>query len=133
LGQVAGTFGTATLTTYLQDRVPLHFAHLAEQATISSSAATFVAQITQDLEAHGFNAQAAHTGALQILAQNLQQQATVLAFDDTYLLAASIAAVGVFIAFFLRGRPKTVKESSQTGSSKQEIEAKKAAVAESLL
>ncbi len=133
LGQVAGTFGTAILTTYLQDRVPLHFAHLAEQATISSPAATFVAQITQDLEAHGFNAQAAHTGALQILARNLQQQATVLAFDDTYLLAASIAAVGVFIALFLRGRPKTVKESSQTGSSKQEIEAKKAAVAESLL
>ncbi len=133
MSQVAGSFGTATLTTYLQDRVPLHFAHLAEQATISSSAATFVAQITQDLEAHGFNALAAHTGALQILAQNLQQQATVLAFDDTYLLAASIAAIGVFIAFFLRGRPKAVKESSQSGSSKQEIEARKAALAESLL
>src|SRR6266852_1924896 len=133
MSQVAGSFGTATLTTYLQDRVPLHFAHLAEQATISSSAATFVAQITQDLEAHGFNALAAHTGALQILAQNLQQQATVLAFDDTYLLAASIAAIGVFIAFFLRGRPKAAKESSQSGSSKQEIEARKAALAESLL
>ena len=133
LSQVAGSFGTATLTTYLQDRVPLHFAHLAEQATISSSAATFVAQITQDLEAHGFNALAAHTGALQILAQNLQQQATVLAFDDTYLLAASIAAIGVFIAFFLRGRPKAAKESSQSDSSKQEIEARKAALAESFL
>src|SRR5712692_3636311 len=133
LGQVAGTFGTAILTTYLQDRIPLHFAHLAEQATISSSAATFVAQVTQDLQAHGFNAQAAHTGALQILAQNLQQQATVLAFDDTYLLAASIAAIGIFIALFLRGRPKAAKESSQSGSSKQEIEARKAALAESLL
>jgi EmrB/QacA subfamily drug resistance transporter len=133
LAQVAGSFGTATLTTYLQDRVPLHFAHLAEQATISSSAATFVAQITQDLEAHGYNVQAAHTGALQILAQNLQQQATVLAFDDTYLLAASIAAIGIFIAFFLRGRPKAAKEGSQSGSSKQEIEARKAALAESLL
>ena len=133
LSQVAGSFGTATLTTYLQNRVPLHFARLAEQATSFSSAATFVAQITQELEAHGFNAQAAHMGALQILALQLQQQATILAFDDTYLLAASIAAIGIFIALFLRGRPKAAKESSQSGSSKQEIEARKAALAESLL
>jgi len=133
LAQVAGSFGTAILATQLQNRIPLHLARLAEQATMFSPAATFVAQITQGLEAHGFSANAAHTAALQTLALKFQQQATVLAFDDTYLLAASIAAIGIFIALFLRGRPKAATQSSQSGSSKQEIEARKAALTESLL
>jgi EmrB/QacA subfamily drug resistance transporter len=133
LSQVAGSFGTATLTTYLQNRTPLHFAHLAEQATIYSPEATFVAQVTHNLQAQGSDAQAAHAEALQILALRLQQQATVLAFDDTYLLAASIAAMGICIAFFLRDRPKTAKGSSLAANSQQEREERKAAVAESLL
>jgi len=130
LSQIAASFGTAIMATYLQNRTPVHFAHLAEQATSDSPAATYVAQVMQGLEAHGFSAQAAHMAALQILAQNLQQQATTLAFDDTYLLAATIAALGIFVALFLRGRPKA---ASQSDNSKEAIEARKAAMAEAMV
>jgi EmrB/QacA subfamily drug resistance transporter len=128
--QIAASFGTAIMATYLQNRTPVHFADLAEQATSNSPAATYVAQVMQGLQAQGFSAPAAHIAALQILAQHLQQEATVLAFDDTYLLAATIAALGVFAALLLRGRPKA---ASQSDNSKEAIEARKAAMAEALV
>jgi len=114
--QVAASLGTATLATYTQNRIPIRFAHLAEQATIFSPAATFVAQITQYLEARGYNAINAHLAALNILALQIQQQATVMAFDDTYLLAAVIAALGIIIALFLRGRPKSAQPGVKADS-----------------
>ncbi len=114
--QVAGSLGTAALATYVQNRVPTHFAHLAEQASIFSPAANFVTRIMLGLEARGYNAISAHIAALNLLSFQIQKQATVMAFDDTYLLAAAIAVPGIIIALFLRGRPKVIQEAGKPGS-----------------
>ena len=116
LRQVAASLGTATLATYVQNRIPTHFTHLAEQATIFSPAATFVSRLVLGLEARGYSAINAHIAALNILALQLQKQATVMAFDDTYLLAAAIAVPGIIIALFLRGRPKVAQQAGKAGS-----------------
>ena len=119
LRQVAASLGTATLATYVQNRIPTHFAHLAEQATIFSPAATFVSQLMLGLEARGYSAVNAHIAALNILSFQLQKQATVMAFDDTYLLAAGIAVLGIVVALFLRGRPKVAQEAGKAAGSEE--------------
>jgi len=114
--QVAASLGTAALATYVQNRIPTHFAHLAEQASIFSPAANFVTRVMLGLEARGYNAISAHITALNLLSFQIQKQATVMAFDDTYLLAAAIAVPGIIIALFLRGRPKVIQEAGKPGS-----------------
>jgi len=114
--QVAASLGTAALATYVQNRIPTHFAHLAEQASIFSPAANFVTRVMLGLEARGYTAISAHITALNLLSFQIQKQATVMAFDDTYLLAAAIAVPGIIIALFLRGRPKVIQEAGRPGS-----------------
>jgi EmrB/QacA subfamily drug resistance transporter len=111
--QVMSSLGTALLATFVQNRIPVHFAHLAEQATIFSPAAALVNEITQFLVAQGVDAVTAHLQALNYLALLIQRQATVMAFDDAYLLAASIGALGIIVALFLRGRSRVVQRQRQ--------------------
>ncbi len=47
-----------------------------------------------------------------------------MAFDDAYLLAASIGAVGIIVAFFLRGRPRVIKPQRQVVEPRPAEEAK---------
>jgi hypothetical protein len=84
--QLVVSFGTALLSTFVQNRQPVHFACLAEQATIFSPAASLVAGLTAVLQTRGYDPISAHLLALRILALQLQGQATILAFDDVFLL-----------------------------------------------
>jgi len=108
--QVMSSLGTALLATFVQNRIPVHFAYLTGQATVFSPAATLANEMTRYLMAQGTDAVTAHLQALNYLALLIQQQATVMAFDDAYLLAASISAVGIIIAFSLRGRPRVIQQ-----------------------
>jgi len=100
--QVVVAFGTALLSTYVQNRTPIHFARLAEQATPFSVAGEFVGQAAARLQALGLDQLQAQATALGLLGRQLQQQATVFAFDDAFLLTTLIIAAGVFIALLLR-------------------------------
>jgi DHA2 family multidrug resistance protein len=100
--QVVVAFGTALLSTQVQDRVPVHFARLAEQATSFSPAAEFVSQAAAGLQAQGLDQLQAQAAALVLLGRQLQLQATILAYEDAFLLTTVIIVGGVFIALFLR-------------------------------
>lgn len=100
--QVMVAFGTALLSTQVQNRVPVHFARLVEQATPFSPAGEFVSQAAASLQAQGLDQLQAQTAALQLLGRQLQLQATILAYDDAFLLTTLIIIGGVFIALFLR-------------------------------
>lgn len=128
LRQMMASLGTALLATFVQNRTPIHFAHLTEQATMFSPAAAFVAQTTQSLVARGFEPSTAQMMALRILALQIQSQASVMAFDDTYLLAAAIGGVGIIIALFLRGRPQVIQERGQVGETAPAVEAREIAL-----
>jgi EmrB/QacA subfamily drug resistance transporter len=100
--QVIVAFGTALLSTQVQNRVPVHFSRLAELATPFSPAAAFVSQAAAALQSRGLDQLHAQAAALTLLGQELQLQATVLAYDDAFLLTTLIIVGGVFIALFLR-------------------------------
>ncbi|MFL5801750.1 MAG: DHA2 family efflux MFS transporter permease subunit [Roseiflexaceae bacterium] len=100
--QVVVAFGTALLSTYVQNREPLHFAHLAERVTASSPASLLVGQITGFFQSRGVDSLDARGLALRVLAGQLQLQAAILAFRDAFILTTAIVAVGACIALFLR-------------------------------
>ncbi len=100
--QVVVAFGTALLSTYVQNREPLHFAHLAERVTASSPASLLVGQITGFFQSRGVDSLDARGLALRVLAGQLQLQAAILAFRDAFILTTGIVAVGACIALFLR-------------------------------
>jgi EmrB/QacA subfamily drug resistance transporter len=109
--QVIVAFGTALLSTYVQNRVPLHFAHLAERATPSSPSALLVSQLTGLFQSRGVDQLHAHALALRAFAGRIQLQATLLAFRDAFVLTTAIVAVGAGIALFLR--PAVPQASTQ--------------------
>jgi MFS family permease len=100
--QVIVAFGTALLATQVQNRTPVHFARLAEQATPFSPAGDFVSQVTALLQARGLDQLHAQAAALQALGRQLQLEATIFAYDDAFLLTTLILAVGVLLSLFLR-------------------------------
>lgn len=102
LRQVVVAFGTALLSTYVQNRTPIHYAHLAERVTPLSAAGQLVARLTALLQSRGFGPQQARALALYVVGGEVRLQATMLAFRDAFLLAAGIVAFGGLIALLLR-------------------------------
>jgi EmrB/QacA subfamily drug resistance transporter len=100
--QVIVAFGTALLATQVQNRTPVHFARLAEQATPFSPAGDFVSQVTALLQARGLDQLHAQAAALQALGRQFQLEATIFAYDDAFLLTTLILAGGVLLSLFLR-------------------------------
>ncbi len=100
--QVVVAFGTAMLSTYVQNRQPLHFAHLAERVTPSSPTALLVGELTALFQSRGFDQLHARALALQALAGQLHLQATLFSFRDAFILTTSIVGVGAIMALFLR-------------------------------
>ena len=110
--QLMVSFGTALLATFVQNREPVHYARLAEQVTVFSPAAYFVAGLTEAFQAQGYDPTNAHLAALQVLSLQLQGQATMNAFDDAFLLTVGIAILGVIASFFLPS-PARVRRSQE--------------------
>ena len=111
--QLMVSFGTALLATFVQNREPVHYARLAEQATIFSPAASFIARLTTALQLRGYDPVNAHLAALQVLSLQLLSRATMSAFDDAFLLTSGIAILGVIASFFLPSRARTRRTQEQ--------------------
>ena len=100
--QVVVAFGLAMLSTYVEGRLPLHFAHIAERATAASPARFFVGQLTSRFQAQGFSPPTAQGLALQQLGQQIRLHATILSYRDAFLLTTFIVATGLIIALTLK-------------------------------
>jgi len=101
--QVVVAFGTALMSTFVQTRTPIHFAHLAERTTAASPLVAWsLAWLTGLYQTRGTDQLHAYAAALRLLALQIRLQATMLAFRDAFLLAMAIVGCGVVIALFLR-------------------------------
>jgi EmrB/QacA subfamily drug resistance transporter len=100
--QVIVAFGTALLSTHVQNRVPVHFTRLVELATPFSPAGEFVSQVAAQLQTQGLDQLHAQAEALQLLGLQLQREATIFAYQDAFLLTTLIICGGVIIALFLK-------------------------------
>jgi EmrB/QacA subfamily drug resistance transporter len=96
--QVSSSFGIAVLTTLLANRQIYHFEMFRSALTLFSPAAAVVNR----LQAQTGSGMAAKPVSEMLLWGGAQKAAAVAAMDDVFLVAAWIAAVGLFLAFFIK-------------------------------
>lgn len=103
--QLGGSFGIAVLGTYLTRHVQYHRADLVSNFYPSNPAFDARLQaLTQGMMAKGAPAYVAHERALQLLDSQLMRQATMLAYNDAWLLILLSFLAVVPAVFLLRRR-----------------------------
>jgi MFS family permease len=105
---VAGSVGVAVLSSLVQTQTSFHYAHLAEQVTATSPTGQLILQLQAAFAPHALSPQAATVAAIETIIQQLQQQANMLAIDDTFLftLAITVAAIVLVLLIPIRPQPK---------------------------
>jgi DHA2 family multidrug resistance protein len=102
--RVGGSFGIALLNTYLTKAIHVHAVRLGEQLGPNTPAFARLAGHASSLvfrDIHGLVPSGAIKG-LAVAAQAVQQEASVLGFDNAFVLAALILLAGAPPALFLR-------------------------------
>src|SRR5262249_25874686 len=85
--QLGGSFGIAIITTYLDHQLAIHRADLV--TTTYAANPEFIhrqQQTAAALMAHGYTAFQAHQGSLALLNQLLNRQASMLSYNDAWML-----------------------------------------------
>jgi DHA2 family multidrug resistance protein len=85
--QLGGSFGIAVLNTYITNQTQYHRANLV--ANISSGNADYLARqhaVAGSLIAHGYSSAVASAASLGVIDHTVQAQASVMAFNDGFLL-----------------------------------------------
>ncbi len=106
---VASSMGVAVLAPLVQTQTSIHYAHLAELVTATSPTGALLQQQSTFFMARGATSpQAATAAAVQLLIQQLQQQANMLGINDAFLftLAITIVALVLVLLIPIRPRPK---------------------------
>ena len=104
--QLGGSFGIAALSTYLTNHIKFQRASLVEHVNVGNPLAeSRIAAIQQSFQARGFDADTAHRMALGALDGSVMKQATMLAYNDCWMLIL-ISFVVTVPAIFLLRKPK---------------------------
>ena len=85
--QLGGSFGIAVLNTYITKQTQVHRANLV--SNLSSGAADFLDRqhaVAGNLIAHGYSAAIANAASYGVIDHSVQAQASVMAFNDGFLL-----------------------------------------------
>jgi len=99
--QLGGSFGIAVLNTYITNQTRMHRYNLVSY--LSPGDSDFAARVqgaTGNFVAHGYSQTAAHAAALGSLSGAVQAQASVMAFNDGFLLLGLsfiVAAPAIFL------------------------------------
>jgi DHA2 family multidrug resistance protein len=102
LRNVSGSIGISIATATVTERTQARQAHLSTWLTpLNQSFNVLVAQNEQALRSLGRAASTLHDQAVAYTFQILEQQAAVMAYSDTFIYFAVIAAVMVPIAMML--------------------------------
>lgn len=105
---LGGAVGLAIINTVLTQRADAHHARLAEHVTWDNPAALdWLSSVTANFNAHGLDGSAA---AIARLAGLVNQQATVMAFGDVFLLLTFLF-IGLSLLTVMVKRPGGVKVS----------------------
>jgi DHA2 family multidrug resistance protein len=100
---IGGTVGLATMTTLLQRRTTYHTSLLAESQVSSALPWGEVLGPAHDLMARaGEVGTMAELKSLALLHRHLEQQATVAAYQDCFMLVVFMCLVAMPLVLFLR-------------------------------
>ncbi len=103
---VSSSVGVAYLASLVQTQTKVHYVHLAEQVTATSPTGMLLQQQIAFFMARGISLQDANATAIQLLIQQLQQQANLLAMDDAFLFSLAITLMAIVLVFLIPMRPQ---------------------------
>lgn len=105
--EVGGSIGTAWMGTLIDTQTKVHQAHIAPHVDVYSP----VARDTLALLQRGVGASLTRPleGALQILQMRIGFQSLVRAFNDAFVQAAAVFALGLVLVFFMKRPDPSVK------------------------
>lgn len=109
---VASSLGIAVLATLVQTQTQVHYAHLAEQVTPSSSLGQMLPRLQAYLMEGGASLANAKAAALQLIAGLVQQQSFLLAIRDAFTLTLVFVFLSVIATLFLQGKRKMLASAA---------------------
>ncbi|MDE3073999.1 MAG: DHA2 family efflux MFS transporter permease subunit [Chloroflexota bacterium] len=114
---IFASFGVAVMATVVTTRTTFHQAVLSDGVTSTSVAANrFIAAASGQLIQHGWTAPHARELALSLLNGMLQQRASVLSFDDAFLIMSVLSVAAIVPAFFLNARRGSAEGAPEQGA-----------------
>ncbi|GHO72941.1 putative MFS-type transporter YhcA [Ktedonobacter sp. SOSP1-85] len=122
---VGSSLAVAIIATLVQSQNKVHYAHLAEQVTPTSSFGHMVMMIQAGLMGNGASAMAAYAYALKTIGGLLQRQSYMLAIQDAFRVSLFLAIVAIIATLFVTGSKKkavVVDEASMTAEERAEAE-----------
>ncbi|CRK84917.1 DHA2 family efflux MFS transporter permease subunit [Neobacillus massiliamazoniensis] len=102
--QVASSFGTTILTTYMTTQSKIEAAHLSWQVTSTSQSGQYLMKIQQFMQAHGMSISQSKLVALTMMNGKIQQKSFVSGMNDAFMLTAFLTMFGIILVFFLKGK-----------------------------
>ena len=105
---LGGSFGIAILTTYLANRTTYHVTVLSEHATTyNPSYLAWLSRATRVLQDKGMAAVNIPEATREMLWSEIQRQAGMLAFIDTFLMTMLLTICAIPLVFLFRPKPKS--------------------------
>ncbi|MCL1126060.1 DHA2 family efflux MFS transporter permease subunit [Shewanella surugensis] len=100
---LGGAFGIALVATFIDNLTRMHLSQMRETIpAVSVQAAQYLQQTAQVLQLAGSNAVMANQQANKLLMQTMQQQASIQAYNDVFLIVASILLFAAVIVLGIR-------------------------------
>ena len=127
---IVSSLAVAIMATLVQTETALHYGHLAEQVTPFSPLGRLIPEIQALFTLHGAPATEAYTAAIQLLAEYVNLQATILAMQDAFRISLILTGMAIIAAFFVRSRrPQPATETQQPSSQEEAAAQSEAALA----
>lgn len=115
LRQIGGSVGLAVFATYLTDASQTARAGIATHLTATRPAVqSFLHAAEAGLRAHGYDPVSAEHGALAALAGNAARQASVIGFDQVFLLSGIMFLFVLPVLIFLKDDRGANREAAHT-------------------
>lgn len=111
---VSTSLGIAVLATLVQTQNKVHFNHLHDQITATSSTAQLLARLQASFVARGISMQKARAMGLQTIMGQIRRLSYMLALQDAFWVILLVILLAFVSAFFIRSRRQgnTVKEAA---------------------
>ena len=127
--QVAGSLGTAVLTTVLTERSKFHFAVMAQNVTPFTPQGQNLLHLQQVFQMQGLPANLAQSAAFQMLSGVLQARSFVMGMNDAFLISTILAALALAFTFFFSSKREREIRTKNRSNQKKGVEEKKSALA----
>lgn len=103
---LGGSIGTAVVSTLVVQREQFHSARILEHVSNSDLAVrSWISQAAQNLHHAGASVWSSQEQALQVLADQVREEAYVMAFNDAFTCVAIVLFLAMLTTFFLQ-KPK---------------------------